>query len=82
MFRYIHLLDQGRRLLQILESSAGIDIYLDDARDTTFRNHQKRFASREDRSLFFAMDEETGLLAIAYVGQVWNPKCMERRDRG
>ncbi|KAG8915782.1 hypothetical protein FRC00_014369 [Tulasnella sp. 408] len=70
---YIHLLDQGRRLLQILESSAGIDIYLDDARDATFRSHQKRFASREDRSLFFAMDEETGLLAIAYVGQVWNP---------
>ncbi|KAG9039495.1 hypothetical protein FS837_000976 [Tulasnella sp. UAMH 9824] len=66
---YIHLLDQGRRLLQILESSAGVDIYLNDARDTTFRTYQKRFASREDRSLFFAMDEQTGLLAIAYVDQ-------------
>ncbi|KAG9042500.1 hypothetical protein FS837_010775 [Tulasnella sp. UAMH 9824] len=66
---YIHLLDQGRRLLQILESSSGIQIYLDDARDTTFRNLQRRFASRDDRSLFFAVDEETCLLAIVYVDQ-------------
>ncbi|KIO18761.1 hypothetical protein M407DRAFT_31573 [Tulasnella calospora MUT 4182] len=66
---YIQLLDQGRRLLQILESSAGTYIYLDDAQDTALRNHQKHFASREDRSLFFATDEQTALLAIVYVDQ-------------
>ncbi|KIO19089.1 hypothetical protein M407DRAFT_31267 [Tulasnella calospora MUT 4182] len=66
---YVQLLDQGRRLLQIFESSSGVDIYLDDARDTAFGNHQKHFASREDRSLFFATDEETALLAIVYVDQ-------------
>lgn len=70
MFRYIQLLDMGRKLLQVFESPGGIDVFLDDAGDTTIRNRQRRFASREDRPLFFAADEETSLFAIASVDQV------------
>ncbi|KAG8962042.1 hypothetical protein FRC05_005629 [Tulasnella sp. 425] len=66
---HLQLLDQGRRILQIVKSSGKINIYLDDARDRYCQNMQKEIESRDDRSLFFAVDEQTRLLAIVYVVQ-------------
>lgn len=66
---HLQLLDQGRRILQIVESSGKINIYLDDARDPYLRNSQKEIESRDDRTLFFAVDEQTRLLAVVYILQ-------------
>ncbi|KAG8926964.1 hypothetical protein FRC01_008175 [Tulasnella sp. 417] len=74
---YIQLLDEGRRLLQIFESPGGIDIYLDDAHDTEIRNRQRHIASREDRSIFFAVDEATSALAVVYVEKVPKRRCVQ-----
>ncbi|KAG8915779.1 hypothetical protein FRC00_014366 [Tulasnella sp. 408] len=66
---HVQLIDQGRRILHIIESSIGVDIFLSDARDTEFRKSRKHFPSREGRSLFFAADEQTCQLVVVYLDQ-------------
>ncbi|KAG8986760.1 hypothetical protein FRB90_003803, partial [Tulasnella sp. 427] len=66
---YVQLLDQGRRVLHIIESPEWVDIYLNESRDPQLRKSRKRFATRKDRALFFAADEQARLLVIVYVDQ-------------
>ncbi|KIO18759.1 hypothetical protein M407DRAFT_31571 [Tulasnella calospora MUT 4182] len=66
---HVQLIDQGRRILHIIESSNGIDIFLNNPRDTEFGKSRKHFPSRKDRSLFFAVDEQTCQLAVVYLDQ-------------
>ncbi|KAG8924200.1 hypothetical protein FRC01_011818 [Tulasnella sp. 417] len=66
---YMQLLNQGRRVFYALESPSGTDLYLSNARDSSFHKRQKRIAFREDRKLFFAIDEQTRLVACAYTNE-------------
>lgn len=66
---YMQLLNHGRRAFYALQSPSGIDIYLINTRDTSFNNRQKHIAARENRKLFFAVDEQTRLVACAYTSE-------------
>lgn len=66
----MQLLNHGRRAFYALQSPSGIDIYLINTRDTSFNNRQKHIAARENRKLFFAVDEQTRLVACAYTSEV------------
>ncbi|KAG8915387.1 hypothetical protein FRC00_004955 [Tulasnella sp. 408] len=68
---HMQLLNNGRRLFYALESPTGIDIYLMSTRDT-FRIacRQRHIPFKENRKLFFAVDEQTRLVACVYIEEV------------
>ncbi|KAG8915780.1 hypothetical protein FRC00_014367 [Tulasnella sp. 408] len=66
---YMQLLNHGRRAFYALQSPSGIDIHLINTRDISFHNLQKHIAARESRKLFFAVDEQTRLVACAYTDE-------------
>lgn len=67
----MQLLNHGRRAFYALDSPTGTDIYLMSTHDT-FRTarRQRHIPFKENRKLFFAVDEQTRLVACVYIEEV------------